>query len=407
MDAFRKTGMALGLIVLLLMPVGAGASGHGALAMLVFAGVFWLAHAVLRPVQTSSGSAGPGLMLAQALTALAAAALLVSLGEALRALAGVAWHVDLWGWAVAAAWAVLLVRLVWPPRANTRLAQGAEAAMRRLNDLGARASDPAKRAMGDSARTADTQRAPAARRTGARRAKSPDRREAGRVPAPAAARPAMPRAETMPTPAPDARTAPGPAQEAPVAVATPPTPEEPAAEEPAASLPPSPDLPEDTRRALDAVMADADRLPMEGASEEALDAILARATGVAPEAAVHAVLARRADLHATRRDRRLLLRHATAPDTVAALAGQRAPVQAFEAVVAAADAQALSEFISRAEMLLEAELPVTEDLPSVARLLEIADQIEDAHEGEADLLVTLAYRLEDIALAADGSGAEG
>jgi hypothetical protein len=167
---------------------------------------------------------------------------------------------------------------------------------------------------------------------------------------------------------------------------------------PSAPPPPSP--------ALAAALARLDRLPTLGATEADLAAALETLSHAAPPDAVFAQLAARATPEGAERDRRALVRHATDPSVAERQAGAGEPAAAFEAIVAAADAVSLAEFATLSLALLE-EMPAARgDYPTVARLLEIADQIEAEHETEAELLVALAHELEDLALEAEDNGAD-
>jgi hypothetical protein len=167
------------------------------------------------------------------------------------------------------------------------------------------------------------------------------------------------------------------------------------------AAPPPPPSP-----ALAAALARLDRLPTLGATEDDLAAALAALADAAPPDAVSAQLAARATPDGPERDRRALLRHATDPSVAERRAGHGEPAAAFEAIVAAADAISLAEFATLSLALLD-ELPEARgDYPSVARLVEIADQIEADHEAEAELLVALAHELEDLALEAEDNGAD-
>ena len=105
-QGLRRAGLVLAGLTFVAMPVGAGASGHGALAMLAFAGLILLGNAVMRPGSVRLDV--PGQLALQALTAAAFAALLVGVGQTLRALAQIDGGVDLIGWLIAGAWALVL-----------------------------------------------------------------------------------------------------------------------------------------------------------------------------------------------------------------------------------------------------------------------------------------------------------
>jgi hypothetical protein len=152
---------------------------------------------------------------------------------------------------------------------------------------------------------------------------------------------------------------------------------------------------------LQTALAPLDRLPPEGAATEDILAALRTLWQSAPPARIVEALTARSDPAWPERDRRALALHVTEPWVAAEIAGSGAGVEAFEAIVAAADAAALGEFAPRALELVRAFPEMRHDLPGVVRLLEIADQIEDAHEAEAEALVTLAHDLEDLALAGE------
>ncbi|MEO1677690.1 MAG: hypothetical protein AAFU80_05955 [Pseudomonadota bacterium] len=332
MNGVRRVGLTLGLAILVLAPIGAGANGGSMLAMLGFAGLYYVGNAILRPGTVRPVSAGT--VVAQLLTAMAFAALLVSLGQGVRSVAQIEATIPLEGWLFVAAWGLVLSWLGWQePKAP---------------------SSPSKRAAGRPGHlrvvdtTEDAPPAPAKSR--------PVQTEA--VPASASARPEHPELEPEPAPA---------------------------ALEPEPG-PPSP--------ALAAALARLDALPEEGASETDLQSALATVSGAAPPSEVVAALAARAR---TERDRRVLARHTTDPWVAEKRLGHGDAASGFETVVKAADARSLTEFVTLSLALLEALPEAGADLPSVARLLEIADQIEDTHETEAELLVSLAHRLEDLA----------
>lgn len=347
MPGMRRAGFVLGLVVFLLMPVAAGAAGHSGLAMLAFAGMFLLGNAVVRPASVDLSS--PGAVAAQVLTASAFAALLVSLGQTLRALGQIEGEMALFPFVFVAAWAMVLMRLVWPPGFTDRVARTAERGLKVVHDAG---------------QPRPVRRKPAAKR-------------ADRGPRPVPPVETVPSAETVP---PAERAG----REAPVPMAAPPVPE-----------PPS-DGPTDP--ALTAALARLDALPETGTSEADLAAALETLSGAAPLPRVFAALRMRTG---TERDRRALVRHATDPWVAEQRIGAKEPAAAFEAVVAAADAVALRDFAVQALALLDGMPQIRGDMPAVARLLEIADQIEGTLEEEAELLVALAHRLEDLDLEAE------
>lgn len=69
---------------------------------------------------------------------------------------------------------------------------------------------------------------------------------------------------------------------------------------------------------------------------------------------------------------------------------------AFERAVAAADPRGLGRFLAEAREALDSDPAIRRALPSVVRLLEISDQIEQTHPELADALVTLAQEIEDL-----------
>ncbi len=159
----RRAGLIFAMLVFVAMPVGAGASGHASLAMLGFAGLFLLGNAVMRPASVRLDA--PGDLAVQAVTATAFAALLVGLGQSLRALAGIEGSVELFGWLFAGAWALVLARIVWPPGLADRAARSAEAALREVHRAGERAREEAA-----EAERRATERTAADRRTAERKA---------------------------------------------------------------------------------------------------------------------------------------------------------------------------------------------------------------------------------------------
>ncbi|MEM0935857.1 MAG: hypothetical protein AAGJ91_08135 [Pseudomonadota bacterium] len=324
-----RAGLAIALLSLALSPLGAGATGHGALAMLAFTGVFFLANAVIRPGSVSY--ADPSAIVLQVMTAGAFAAVLVGLGQTLRALGQIEAEIALEGWLILAAWGIVLGRLVWRRSTGAAAMRKAEAALRVVHDAG----------------RPKTQKKP-------RRAPDPAH---GVV----------------------ARDAPAPA--APPVPLAPPAPADPA-------------LGEALRRINGLSETDTD--------EAALSRALATVSGAAPLGSVFEALAARAPL--CERDRRALAIHVTDPWVAEQRAGKHEPAAAFEAIVTAADAVALTEFATRAHALVDERPEARRDMPQVARLLEIADQIEGDLETEAELLVALAHRLEDLALEDDRDG---
>ena len=149
---------------------------------------------------------------------------------------------------------------------------------------------------------------------------------------------------------------------------------------------------ESTLAALDALPEDADRESVARAIRQALH-------DMRPALLRETVLAR-AD---TPRDRIALALVVADPDIAAASSGHQDPAQAFESVVAAADAPALAIWADGCLTLLEAAEHHWRDMPAPDRLTEIATQIERDHEALAEDLVTLANRLEDIREEDDGA----
>ncbi len=389
----RRAGLIFAMLVFVAMPVGAGASGHASLAMLGFAGLFLLGNAVMRPASMRLDA--PGDLAVQAVTATAFAALLVGLGQSLRALVGIEGSVELFGWLFAGAWALVLARIVWPPGLADKAARSAEAALREVHRAGERTREEAA-----EAERRATERTAADRRTAERKAathRSAERR--------AERRSGERRPDPRPEPRPDPRATPRPARGrsndspamAEAATADPaPSPESPA-EAPArpnATVDPS------LRPAFGAL----DALP-EAASAETVRAGLREVAGAGPPDRVFAALVSRAAPDRPRRDRRALLLHALDASLAMRRPGSGEAAEAFEAIVAAADAAALADFVGLAESLLDADAEARADMPDVARLIEIADQIEDSHEDEAEALISLAHRIEDLAFEAE-SGAD-
>jgi len=152
--------------------------------------------------------------------------------------------------------------------------------------------------------------------------------------------------------------------------------------------------------ALRPAFAALDAMPEGAALDEVRAALRDIEAGAEPDR-VFAALRARAGPEASERDRRTLLLHATDPALGARRPGAGEAATAFEAIVAAADARSLGDFIALAGALLDAAPEARDDLPGVARLIEIADQIEDTHEDQAEALVSLAHRMEDLALEAE------
>ncbi|RDC74808.1 hypothetical protein DLJ49_02155 [Rhodovulum sp. 12E13] len=382
----RRAGLIFAMLVFVAMPVGAGASGHASLAMLGFAGLFLLGNAVMRP--TSVRLDAPGDLAVQAVTAAAFAALLVGLGQSLRALAGIEGRVELFGWLFAGAWALVLARIVWPPGLTDRAARSAEAALREVHRAGERAREEAAETDHRATEQAVSDRR-AAERKGAthRPAKRGAERRSGERRLP-------PRSDPRATP----RHTRDRSIDAPPAMA------EAASTDPA----PSPDSPADDRARpgatvdpeLQPAFAALDALP-ETASAERVRASLREVAGAGPPDRVFAALVARAAPDRPRRDRRALLLHALDTSLAMRRRGAGEAAAAFEAIVAAADAAALADFVALADALLDADAEARADMPGVARLIEIADQIEDNHEDQAEALISLAHRIEDLALEAE------
>ncbi|MEE4120881.1 MAG: hypothetical protein V2I65_17910 [Paracoccaceae bacterium] len=386
----RRAGLIFAMLVFVAMPVGAGASGHASLAMLGFAGLFLLGNAVMRPASVRLDA--PGGLAVQAVTAAAFAALLVGLGQSLRALAGIEGSVDFFGWLFAGAWALVLARIVWPPGLTDRAARSAEAALREVHRAGEQAREEAAEAERRATeRTAADRRAAerkaAAHRSAERRA---ERRAGERRPDP---RP-EPRAGLRATPRPArGRSVDGSPAMASAATSDPaPSPVSPA-EDPA-----RPDPTVDA--ALRPAFAALDALP-EAASADRVRAGLQEVAGAGPPDRIFAALVARAAPDRPRRDRRALLLHALDDSLAMRRPGTGEAAEAFEAIVAAADAAALADFVGLAESLLDADAEARADMPGVARLIEIADQIEDSHEDQAEALISLAHRIEDLAFEAE------
>lgn len=395
MRRVRQVGLGVALAVFVAAPVGAGATGHSALAMLVFAGMLLLANAVMRPASVRLDAPGP--LAAQVLTATAVAALLVSLGQTIRALGQLETEQELFGWAFVAAWALVLARIVWPPRMTDRIGQGAETVLREVHRSG-EAARKARPPVRPPAAPPPPKDGPAPPKQASAPPSAPAPGPDPAAPRPAPARKAAPapapertaETTTEPGPAPAPETAPAPVEEIveePVEKPAPPAP------------PPSPALAE--------ALARLDRLPTLGATGDDLADALEALSGAAPPDDVFARLADRATPDGAERDRRVLVRHATDPRIAERRRGRGAPAAAFEAVVAAADEVSLGEFATLSLALLDEMPQARADYPTVARLLEIADQIETAHEEQAELLVALAHELEDLALEAGDDDADG
>ncbi len=323
----RRVGLGIGLAALALAPVGAGATGHSSLAMLAFAGVFFLANAVIRPGAVRLDDlAGTALQL---VTASAFAALLVGFGQTLGALGQVEANIALGGWVILAAWGAVLARLIWRQSMGDRATQGAESALRVVHQSGQKLRDKK------------------------------------------AERPAHLK------PVPDGKSQSEPPR-------------------PSSITPFRPDP------ALAGALQRLNELPEDGVADADLAHALATVSGSAPLGSVFAALSTRAPN--TERDRRALVLHTTDPWVAEQRNGKHEPAAAFEVVVAAADASALNDFATRGIALLD-ELPETRiDMPAVARLLEIADQIEGDLETESELLVALAHKIEDLGLEAEHGG---
>ncbi|MEM1431623.1 MAG: hypothetical protein AAGG09_19375 [Pseudomonadota bacterium] len=335
----RRAGFVIALLAIVLSPIGAGATGGASLAMLAFTGVFFLANAVIRPGAVSLRDlAGTGL---QIVTAAAFAALLVGLGQTLRALGRIEAEAGLEGWLVLAAWGVVLGRLIWRRSMGEKVAKGAETALRVVHRSGQRKPPAGEAADPPTAPTSKT------------------------------AKPNLTVLEPGETPQ---RTAP-----------------------PRRSAPAAPDDP-----ALADALERMNALPEAGTNDAALSMALTTISGAAPLGAVFAALKTRAET--CERDRRALALHSTDPWVAERRLGKGEPAEAFEVIVAAADPVALTDFASNAIALVDEVSAARHDMPAVPRLLEIADQIESALETEAELLVALAHKLEDLALDAEPNG---
>jgi len=139
-----------------------------------------------------------------------------------------------------------------------------------------------------------------------------------------------------------------------------------------------------------------DRLSPGHTGSSDIEALVAEAQLSVPWPALHLALLERVEHLDTARDRMALVLHASDPDVAEAAAGKRGLDGVFEVLVAAADAIGLDLYLTRAVDLLETSPRLRDDLPSVERLIEISDQIAADHEDTADMLVSLAQRVEDL-----------
>lgn len=140
-----------------------------------------------------------------------------------------------------------------------------------------------------------------------------------------------------------------------------------------------------------------DRLAPGARDREALEHLVADAQARMPWPRLHRALLERVELMDTARDRLALTLHATDADVAGTAAGKGELAGVFEVLVAAADAESLDVYLARAQAILEENAMARGDLPSVDRLIEIANQVEKNHEETADALVSLAQKLEDLA----------
>lgn len=118
---------------------------------------------------------------------------------------------------------------------------------------------------------------------------------------------------------------------------------------------------------------------------------------------LHRALLERVEEFDTPRDRMALVLHATDADIAATAVGKGEMRGVFEVLVAAADDRGLMAYLERATIVLEMAPTLKRDLPDVARLIEIANQIEANHDHVAEALVSLAQLVEDLEEAEDGS----
>lgn len=131
-------------------------------------------------------------------------------------------------------------------------------------------------------------------------------------------------------------------------------------------------------------------------SIDKLEKILADAQARLAWPQIYAVLLDRVQQFDTPRDRLALVLHATDLDIAEVAVGKGEMAGVFEVLVAAADTAAMDLFLSRAEAVLESTPSARRDLPTVLRLIEIANQVERQHEQTGDALVGLAQRIEDL-----------
>lgn len=139
-----------------------------------------------------------------------------------------------------------------------------------------------------------------------------------------------------------------------------------------------------------------DRLAPDETNPDAVEQVLGEAQARLPWPKIHTGLLERVEQFDTARDRMALVLHATDPDVASAGAGKRALDGVFEVLVAAADQTGMDTYLTRGLSLLENTPALHGDLPTVLRLIEIANEIEGDHEDTAERVISLAQRLEDI-----------
>jgi hypothetical protein len=148
--------------------------------------------------------------------------------------------------------------------------------------------------------------------------------------------------------------------------------------------------------ALAIAYGELDALPADGAAEDQMRTILMPLDGEVRSTILLDAFLHRAERTGTRRDRHAALILASDGALAWQEIGSGRMAEAFELIVAAADTVTLAHFLRLADALLD-DFPTTHaDLPTVARLLDIANQIEGGHPELSDALVGLAQRVEDI-----------
>lgn len=137
----RRAGFLLAGIMVFAAPVAAGATGAPYIALLAFAGLFFLWSVLTRSPE--SGPLAPGTRAMFPVTIaihLALASLLLGTGHMLRALAGIDAEVPLTAWLLVGLAGALLGRMAWPRGVSDGAADLAEAALKRLDETARQAA---------------------------------------------------------------------------------------------------------------------------------------------------------------------------------------------------------------------------------------------------------------------------